>query len=131
MSIIREFVTKLPAACGVPEGLAEIYGELNGKLFDFELANPDGPLNRKNFSSAYERLALGVDPWKCLVPIGVANYAIGLLAFMAKTTYAKGGDWDGKEWAKNQLSAEEKQPYNAPVASLMTVEEASTLGNWA
>ncbi len=130
MSIIRDFVTKLPAACGVPEGLAEIYGELNGKLFDFELANPDGPLNRKHFESVFDRIFLGVCPWKDLASCGV-SHAVNLLEFVARTIDAKGGEWRGKEAASKALVNGELSPENAPVVALMTVEQASTLGNWA
>lgn len=130
MSIIRDFVTKLPAACGVPDGLAEIYGELNGKLFDFELANPEGPLNADNFGDVYERISLGIHPWVDLGDPYRAGYAHKLLEFVAKTTKAKGGDWEGKEASKSKLLFLEGDPANAPIASLMTVEQASTLGSW-
>ena len=109
MSIIRDFVTKLPAACGVPEGLSEIYGELNGKLFDFELSNPDGPLHRKHFDSLYSRISLGFDPWYRLADeSGSVEFARALLIFSARTIDAKGGDWRGKWQEQSRLEADAK-----------------------
>jgi len=97
MSIIRDFVTKLPAACGVPAGLAEIYGELNGKLFDFELANPDGPLHRRNFRAMSDRLEVGISWYGTFGSDRSTSYAHELLMFLTKTIDADGGDWEGKE----------------------------------
>ena len=131
MSIIRDFVTKLPAACGVPAGLAEIYGELNGKLFDFELANPDGPLSRKHFDSIWERIDLGFNPWIQLAKRAPVVHAQSLLEFAARTIDAKGGDWRGKEEEMARLLKNEAETVNAPIAALLSVEQASTLGNWA
>ncbi len=131
MSIIRDFVTKLPAACGVPEGLAEIYGELNGKLFDFELANPDGPLNRKHFRSSIDRLEIGFHWYGYFGNEAVTEYALDLLVFLSKTIDADGSDWKGREASKNELQIREAQPGNSDVAALLTVDQASTLGNWA
>lgn len=136
MSIIRDFVTKLPAACGVPAGLAEIYGELNGRLFDYEKDNPDGALHRKHFESVYSRIILGFDPWQRLVDdlpgeSSPTGYAVDLLIFAARTIDAKGGDWRGKETEKASLLKKESEPANAKVAALLSVEQASTLGNWA
>lgn len=134
MSIIRDFVTKLPAACGVPAGLAEIYGELNGKLFDFELANPDGPLNRKNFESLFDRLDLGFSPWTNFVEEknwNTVRHARDLLTFAVRNIDASGGDFLHKASLRKRLEEDAGKPENAPVAALMTVEQASTLGNWA
>jgi len=131
MSIIRDFVTKLPAACGVPAGLAEIYGELNGKLFDFELANPDGPLHRRNFDSIWERIELGFRPWDVFAKRSLVTHAQSLLEFAARTIDADGGDWRGKEEEKARLLRNEAETVNAPIAAMLTVEQASVLGNWA
>ncbi len=133
MSIIRDFVTKPPAACGVPAGLAEIYGELNGKLFDFELANPDGPLHRKHFDSVWSRISLGFKPWADLADeSGAVAFAQSLLLFAARTIDAGGGDWRGKWQEEERLkTSAASNPSTALIQSLLPISLASTLGSWA
>ena len=130
MGIIRDFVVGLPKACGVPDGLAEIYGELNGKLFDFELANPEGPLNRRNFEGIWDRIMLGIDPWWRLADRKKREHAQSLLEFVARTIDAKGGDWIGKADTLNVLSNEQTQPHNTELAALLPASTAGTLSSW-
>lgn len=149
MSIIRDFVTKLPAACGVPnepvtftwvdkdgveraetKGLADIFGEMNAQMFAYELANPDGPLHRKHFESVFDRVYLGVGPWKDLAS-GGSGHALDLLVYVARNIDAKGTPWRGKSESEIQLKNSEMRPENSAVAALLSVEQASTLGNWA
>lgn len=129
MSKLRDFVVGLPKACGVPNGLAEIYGELNGKLFDFEMAYPDGPLNRRNFSHIWDRLSIGVRPWERFADQDKLKHASALLDFAARTIDAKGGDFTGKSVIADQLTL--SQANNPEVSSLLTVADASVLSNWA
>lgn len=128
MESIRDFVIALPKACGVPDGLAEIYGELNAKLFDWEIANPDGALNRKNFESVVDRVNLGICAWESLVPFYKTVYARDLLVFAARTVDAGGGDWRGKQEEKESLLKLESQ--RPEISALMTVDQASVQGNW-
>lgn len=131
MSIIRDFVVGLPKACGVPDGLAEIYGELNAKLFDFELANPDGPLNRKNFHGVWDRLSLGTEPWRRFADSEKLVHGEAILDFIGRTIDAKGGDWTGKSVILDTLTAQQVQPQNAELAALMPASTAGTLSSWA
>ena len=129
MSIIRNFVTKIPLACGVDPIIAKEFGKLNKRLFDLEKRNPNGPLNRKRFVSVADRLAVGIDPWKRFADPRKLAYAVALLEFAAKTIDANGGEWKGKKEAKSDLAL--RQADNPEVAALMTVEQAATMGNWA
>jgi len=136
MSKIRDFVVALPKACGVPNGLAEIFGELNGKLFDFELANPDGPLNRKNFDHAFARINVGVAPWEALASnMDAVDHAENLLAIASMShDLNKGIQPDYGQESFDELVAAtrkaEQNPSVSAVSSLMTVDQA-VLGNWA
>lgn len=134
MSVIRDFVVGLPAACGVPAGLSDIYGKLNGELYDWELANPEGALNRRNFDSLFSRLDLGFVAWGDLVEDNhwaTIRFARNLLTYAVRTIDANGGDWLRKEAARKELVADAAKPENANVLALMAIDTAGTMSNWA
>lgn len=133
MSKIRDFVVGLPAACGVPEGLAEMFGRFNGDLFDFELNNPDGPLNRKNFNSPWDRLALAVSGWRSLADDKCVNFALALLVHASKTIdfNSKGIAYSDMESVKTALTTVQKSPGVSKVAALLTVDQVTPMSSWA
>jgi hypothetical protein len=129
MSKIRDFFIKVPAICGADN--AETWGMMNQLAFDHEVATPGSVFGRKPDVSVRERLlpAFGFMIAKG-VNKDVARYAQDL-AILAALSYgvSKGVDDFGEVKAlSDALSGQE--PNFPQVSELLTVSEASTLGNW-
>jgi hypothetical protein len=130
MSRLREFFSKLPEACGVEN--AEAYGKMNELAFDYEVANKDSQFSRKAGVSASARLlpAFGfrVDPDH---DQDAADYAFQL-ATLAEMAYSltKGiGDKQEVDMLAEELDTVEAD--FPAISALLTVQEASTMGQWA
>jgi hypothetical protein len=132
MSKIRDFWVGLPNACGVPDGLAQIEGDRNGKLFDWEIANPDAILHRQPGQTSRQRLKPAFVAWEHLAEPHAVEYAKRLGELLDKATRfnAKGlGD-------KILIDAEAAtlkviEPSIPTVSALMTVDQAvSPLSFW-
>lgn len=127
--IVRNFVVGLPKACGVPEGLAEIFAEHNGKLFDWEIANANGRLNRENFKSYEDRVIHGF-AWLAFANPDHAQYALDLMVFAAKSIDFNGKGISVEGLAEDRDMLEQDEAEHPEVAALLTVEQASILTAW-
>lgn len=129
MSIVRDFVIKIPQVCGAK---SPAWGKMNQLAFDYEVSNPDSEFSHAKGQSIEERLAPGFgfvsDP---LVDQMAASYARRLLELAATAYAASKGEAPSSlvESLKARLAPRESD--FPKVAELMTVEQASTLGNWA
>jgi hypothetical protein len=129
MSIVRDFVTKLPQACGAK---SPAWGKMNQLAFDHEVAHPVSEFSHAEGQSVEERLAPGfgftVDP---LVDQMAANYGRRLLELAAVAYAASKGEVPSElvSSLRSKLASREADFPN--VSALMTVEQASTLGSWA
>ena len=131
MSKIRDFYTRLPEACGVPEDLAAIYADHLGQLFDHEAKNPESVLARKLGQSVAGRLKPAFAGWDEFAQVPEVEYG-KRLAIYAAAMYGwnskDDGDPDELETEREYLASYE--PEFPKIAALMTVDEASTLSNW-
>lgn len=133
MSKLRAFFVGLPAACGVHPEIAHFFEKMNGGLFDHEKANPGSVLARKAGQSTVERLAIGFDGWRRVAAkpeaveyaLELAVYAADKIAFEAKGIVPE----QDLELSKRLLLVDE--PRYPEIAALLTVEEASALGQWS
>ena len=130
-SLIRNLVVGLPAACGVPEGIAEIAGGTNGLMFDWEKEHPGSVLRRIEGISELYRLEPAFSLWEKFAEHEAVTYAKYLLVYVAKVTAfnSKGiGDKVSLETDRERL--EEMEPDFPKIKALMTVEQASVLTSW-
>lgn len=131
-SILRRFWVGLPKACGVSEGIAEIEGERLGKLFDHEIANPKSVYARQVAQTVAQRLEPAFAGWKHLADPHAVEFAEKLGVYTARSIDVNRGEVP----PSNQLDAERislaaQETLFPEIASLLTVEQASVLSNWA
>lgn len=131
MSTVRDFFVGLPLACGVEPNIAEVYGKHLGELFDYEIAHPYGVFSRDKLANTAKRMSYAFHGWPDFADPKKIGYALRLALFMANSygKNAKGIDSPDLDFTKAILLNDE--PYNPEVASLMSVEQASTMSNWA
>lgn len=130
MGLARNFAVGLPKACGVPEGLDELYADHQGRLFDFDLQHGDGATHRRNFKGYEDRLLPGFS-WKAYAANqGAVDYALDLAVYAAKCidVNTKGAEIKGLADDRVMLEADELD--HPEVAALLTVEQASTMTAW-
>jgi hypothetical protein len=133
MSKIRNFWVGLPAACGVPEGLAKSFGNLNGEMFDWERGNHGGVLRRVHGQTARQRLARAFVGWRDLAEDQAAvEYAEALGEFLdASIQYNEHGIGNKIELEATAATLKVYEPKYPKVAELLTVDTASVQGQWA
>lgn len=124
MSRLREFLIKVPAACGAPNAAA--WGKLNELAFDHELANKGSVFAKVDGVDLHDRLlpavafqaADGVD-------FDAAYFALGLLKV---TSLAHDGKTEEAKVIAEELNSDASD--FPAITALYTVEEALQ-GQWA
>jgi len=128
---MRNFFVKLPSVCGLPDDLADIEGDRNGRIFDWELTHPHGLFARGNFESYEQRIAFAWSGWESLAQNQDAlQYAKDLAVYACKcySANAKGETIEGLDEDRAML---ESDAIDFPeVTALLSVEQASVLTSW-
>lgn len=128
----RDFWVRLPAACGVPDEVAEIEGEANGKKFDLELKNPGSVYRRRQGQPTRARLSPGFLAWSHLADSKTMAYGIDLACFMSDCRDVnRAGEKHPKALIAEAARLQKLEPEFPAISALYTVEEASVLSNWA
>lgn len=132
MSIIRDLWVGLPAACGVPDGLAKWDGERNGGWFDFEKENPGSILKRVPGQTSRQRLAPAFKGWKHLGDAHVVEYAERFTAFLDSCIQFNSKSIGSEiEIQAEAATLRVLEPGFPTISALMTVDQAVVQSNWA
>lgn len=132
MSIVRDLWVGLPAACGVPQGISDIEGDRNGKLYDWERDNPNGVLRRIPGQTSRQRLARAFKGWKDLADASIVEYAERFTAFLDASIQFNGKGIGNKiELDAEAATLKVLEPNFPTVSALMTVNTAGIQSNWA
>jgi hypothetical protein len=131
MSKIRALWVGLPAACGVPEGISEIEGDRNGRLFDYEVANRDSVLRRQHGQTSRQRLARGFKGWKDLADPRRVEYAERLTEFLDASIQFNDRDiGDEIELDAEAATLRVLEASQPEISALLTVDEAAVASKW-
>jgi hypothetical protein len=131
MSKLRELIEKGPGLCGAKN--ADRWAKQFLLTFDYELDNPESVFASANGEDINDRLEVLQGLFAANgTTISKVSYWIALLT-LASSAYALSKGNDGLEFVVKTLAEDlaKKEPENPEFASIMTVQEASTLGNWS
>jgi len=131
MSKLRDFWVGIPAACGVPAGLAKWDGIRNGGWFDWEIENSDDVLRSKPGETDRQRLQPAFSGWEHLGDAHIVEYAKRFGAFVAaRARFNKKGIGNEIELLAEEATLRVLEPGVPTVSALMSVDEA-VQGNWS
>lgn len=129
---IRDFFTGLPAACGVPKEVAELYAHHLGGVFDLEKKDPGSVFARKPGQTVAERMAPAFDGWtRYAYDLPAVEYARDLAVYVAKRDlYNRKGEGDLAELKKEEDHLKANEPMFPRISALLTVADAGIQSNW-
>ncbi len=129
---IRDFFTGLPAACGVPKEVAELYAHHLGGVFDLEKKDPGSVFARKPGQTVAERMAPAFDGWiRYASNMDAVEYARDLAVYVAKVDlYNRKGEGNLAELEEDAAYLAADEPMYPEISALLTVADAGIQSNW-